>query len=124
MKTVKPVAMRESGAFSAKLRALRMDTGISLRHLARDVDISPAFLSDIELGRRMPSRAVVCRIAKALSVEADVLLKYDPREGMNDIIATANANPNSRSALVRLCQSLNTGKVTTDEVERLAAGQH
>ena len=41
-----------------KLRAERKMAGITLREVARVVGISAAFLSDIELGRRQPSRMV------------------------------------------------------------------
>jgi hypothetical protein len=36
----------------AWLRALREAAGISLRQMAKDLGYSPAFLSDVELGRR------------------------------------------------------------------------
>lgn len=48
------------------LRVRREKTGLSLRDMARRVGITPAFLSDIELGRRQPSPSVARSLAAVL----------------------------------------------------------
>ena len=61
------------------LRALRLESGRSLRALAAEVGISPAHQSDIEHGRRMPSDEVLEAMADALDVSLADLKELDPR---------------------------------------------
>lgn len=70
------------------IRDARDEKDISLREFAKKIDCSPAFLSDIELGKRNPSEDVFTKIAKALSVSASELKKYDtrpPTEGIRKL---------------------------------------
>lgn len=61
--------------FGKGLRAERQNQGISLRELARRVEISPTYLSHIEIDHvPPPSPEVVCRLANALGIDAEVLL--------------------------------------------------
>ncbi|MCF7864943.1 MAG: helix-turn-helix transcriptional regulator [Candidatus Pacebacteria bacterium] len=60
----------------------RMD--ISLREFAKKIDCSPAFISDIELGKRNPSEEVFKKIASALSVSDSKLKEYDTRPPTDD----------------------------------------
>ena len=52
----------------AAIRSNRESSGISLRRLANEAEVSPAYLSDIELGRRLtsPHADGAVRILKAL----------------------------------------------------------
>jgi transcriptional regulator with XRE-family HTH domain len=73
--------MRDS--FGNKLRKLRIQTGIGLRELARLINTSPGYLSDVELERvPPPSEEVILRIAIALDADKNELLlaakKVDP----------------------------------------------
>jgi transcriptional regulator with XRE-family HTH domain len=68
----------------AEIRRLRLKAGFTLRGLAGTVGISPAHLSDIELGWRLPSDRVLRAITKPLgSVGAtdEGLKALDPRLG-------------------------------------------
>jgi len=51
-----------------RFRALRARRGVSLRTLAREASVSPAYLSLIERGLATPTVAVLQRIAAAMSV--------------------------------------------------------
>ena len=53
--------------FSDELRRARMAKGVAVRELARRADVSPAFVSDTELGRRSPGPEVRKRLILALS---------------------------------------------------------
>jgi len=53
-----------------KIRITRLARNISLRELARRVDLSAAFLSDIERGNRYPSVTSLKKIGLALSVDS------------------------------------------------------
>ncbi|HET6463539.1 MAG TPA: PTS sugar transporter subunit IIA [Candidatus Krumholzibacteria bacterium] len=62
-------------AFGPTIRLLRQAKGISLRELARQLGVSPAFLSQIEAGRqhKIP-RARIVQVAEMLGVEEGYLL--------------------------------------------------
>ena len=69
--------------FGKKLRDLRINLGIGLRELARLIDKSPGYLSDVEHGHvPPPSEDVILKIATALTVDKRELLtvaqKMDP----------------------------------------------
>lgn len=70
-------------SFGQTLRTLRLDAGIGLRELARLIDKSPGYLSDVELGNvPPPSEGTIVQIAGALAVDKKSLLaaakKVDP----------------------------------------------
>lgn len=50
------------------IRKRRDELYLSLQELAEKLDCSPAFVSDIELGRRHPSEKVLIETAKILRV--------------------------------------------------------
>ena len=69
--------------FGSILRNMRLNARVGLRELARLIDKSPGYLSDVEIGRvPPPSEGVILNIAKALSVDKRKLLmaasKVDP----------------------------------------------
>jgi len=69
--------------FGKKLRELRVNSDIGLRELARLIDKSPGYLSDVEHDNvPPPSEDVILKIAAALSVDKKELLiaaqKMDP----------------------------------------------
>jgi transcriptional regulator with XRE-family HTH domain/quercetin dioxygenase-like cupin family protein len=57
----------------AGLRERRQAQGISLRQFARDLGVSPSFLSQIENGKSRPSVATLYMICSKLSVSVDEL---------------------------------------------------
>ena len=69
--------------FGKILRKFRMQTDIGLRELARLIDKSPGYLSDVEQDNvPPPSEAVIVTIATALDIDKNQLLlaahKTDP----------------------------------------------
>lgn len=69
--------------FGEKLRTLRMDAGLGLRELARHIDKSPGYISDVENGRvKPPSETIIIKISEILHVDKNELLtsakKIDP----------------------------------------------
>ena len=68
------------------LRDLRQAANLSLRELAKFVDVSAPFLSDVELGRRYPSDEVLGRVAKTLRVPIERFKELDHREAVSDLI--------------------------------------
>jgi transcriptional regulator with XRE-family HTH domain len=76
-----------------KIRELRENKDTSLRELAKKLDISAAFLSDVELGRRYPSKKVLRQIALKLDVEPEELENYDTRPPVEEMRRWVQTDP-------------------------------
>lgn len=64
-----------------KLRAARVAKGLGLRELARQADIAPSYLSDIEYDRRVPSEAVLATLCVLLELNVEAMLAAAGRLG-------------------------------------------
>jgi transcriptional regulator with XRE-family HTH domain len=106
--------------FGSALRKTREGVGLSLRRIADSSGISPTFLSDIEHGRRMPSREIVGKLAAAMELPASDLLKLDPRESLDEIVPEVLASPETGVALAAVCRRLRDGKISRRELNRFA----
>jgi transcriptional regulator with XRE-family HTH domain len=58
-----------------RLNAARMEAGVGLRALARQIGVSPALISQIESGRTAPSVSTLYAIATALDLSFDYLFR-------------------------------------------------
>jgi transcriptional regulator with XRE-family HTH domain len=67
------------------IRKRRDELDLSLREFAKKLDCSPAFISDIELGRRHPSDEVLNEMARVLKVKVEDLRAMDVRAPIDDI---------------------------------------
>jgi transcriptional regulator with XRE-family HTH domain len=85
-----PVATRATGApeadsigvdLGARIRALRLARGATLRQLAAQAGVTESFLSQVERGVASPSIASVQRIARALGQSIAELFAADERAG-------------------------------------------
>jgi len=85
-----------------RIRELREGRDSSLRELAQKLDLSPAFLSDVELGRRYPSEEVLIKMAKSLGVTVDDLRAYDTRAPLEDLKRITAKNPAFAVALRKI----------------------
>ena len=61
-----------------QLRQARLAAGISVREMARRVDLSPSFISQVELGRTKPSVGTLYSLATELGVPLDDLMPLTP----------------------------------------------
>lgn len=68
---------RGVGQLGGKLRLARRQAGLSLRELARQLSVSPSFLSQMENGKSQPSVATLYSIAQVLGVSIDELFHAD-----------------------------------------------
>jgi transcriptional regulator with XRE-family HTH domain len=75
------------------IRKRRDELDLSLRELAKKLDCSPAFISDIELGRRHPSDKVLIEIAKILKVKVEEMRKMDVRAPIDEIKRITQDDP-------------------------------
>lgn len=75
--------MSEPGneTFGDAIRKARTEKKKGLRELARDLDITPSYLSDIENDRRVPAEEVMGKIATALGLDFAALMALAGRVG-------------------------------------------
>jgi len=106
--------------FGEKLRELREAKDLSLRELARNLGVSAAFLSDVELGRRHPSEAVLKKLARALRVPVEELRKHDTRPPVADLKRRAAADPAFGLALRRVMDKEISSEELLDLVRKKA----
>lgn len=64
-------------------RLLRIARDMKMKDLARQVDVTPAYISAIEAGKREPSRDKITAYAKALRVDENTIFHF--REVGNDL---------------------------------------
>ena len=89
-------------ALGEYIRELRENKDISVRELARQLHVSAAFLSDIELGRRHPSDEVMNRLAECLGTTVEDLQKYDVRPPVQELKRITANDPAMGFALRRV----------------------
>ncbi len=100
-----------------RIRELREEKDISLRELAKKAELSAAFLSDVELGRRYPSKKVLQLIAKELGVKAEELESYDTRPpSAEEVKRVIQTDPAFGFALRKVIDK----KISSEELLRLA----
>lgn len=61
------------GNLGARLRNVRLATGMSLREVARQLGVSPSFVSQLENGKSQPSVATLYSLAQLLNISIDEL---------------------------------------------------
>jgi transcriptional regulator with XRE-family HTH domain len=77
-----------------RIRELREVKDISLREFGKQIGgLSAAFLSDIELGRRHPSDAVLADMARVLGTKLEDLRKHDSRPPVEEIKRLSALDP-------------------------------
>jgi len=75
------------------IRELRVKKDFSLREFAKKLGLSAPFISDIELGRRYPSKEVLAKMADILGVKVDYLLKFDTRPPVESLKRMSELDP-------------------------------
>lgn len=75
------------------IRRRRDELDMSLREFAKKLDCSPAFISDIELGRRHPSEKVLSEMARVLKVKVEDLRGMDVRAPIDEIKRITQDDP-------------------------------
>lgn len=98
-----------------RIRELRDEKDLSLRELAKKVDVSAAFLSDIELGRRYPSDKILSCIAHALGTSLEDLRSYDTRPPIDDLKRLASSDPRYGFAFRKMIDK----KISAEELMKI-----
>ncbi|MBF0620000.1 MAG: helix-turn-helix domain-containing protein [Candidatus Omnitrophica bacterium] len=85
-------------SLSAAVKRLREEQGITLREMAKDVGVSPSFLSQVEKGKASPSLATLKAIADALQTTVGNLIGDDPNNAADKLVMTENQRKSFRQA--------------------------
>jgi len=70
------------------IKRLREEQGTTLREMAKDVGVSPSFLSQVEQGKASPSLATLKSIANALQSTVGRLVGDDGEQGHDRLVMT------------------------------------
>jgi len=73
----------------ARLREVRMRSKVSLRSVARQLGVSPSFVSQLETGKSQPSVATLYSLAQLLGVSIDDLFSEDGVGGVDGVDVAA-----------------------------------
>ncbi len=65
----------ESEKLGNNLKRIRTAKNISQGDIARELEVSRSFISNIENGKTNPTLATITKLAKAVGVSADQLIK-------------------------------------------------
>jgi transcriptional regulator with XRE-family HTH domain len=95
-----------------RIRELREEKDLSLRELAKRIEVSAAFLSDVELGRRYPSDKILESISRILGTAIEDLRSYDTRPPIEDIKRIAQSDPGFALAFRKVIDK----KITSGEL--------
>jgi DNA-binding XRE family transcriptional regulator len=68
-------------ALGARLKSVRQRSGMSLREVARQLGVSPSFVSQLENGKSQPSVATLYSISQLLDVSIDQLFSVEGMDG-------------------------------------------
>jgi transcriptional regulator with XRE-family HTH domain len=95
-----------------RIRALRIESGFSIRRLGELAGISHSFLRDIECGHRNPTEPVLARIAGALGVKATDLREINPKVLLSSLKHLLEKQPAWCPAMKRLIERASDGTLT------------
>ena len=101
-----------------RIRELREEGDLSLRELARALDVSAAFMSDVELGRRQPSDKHMSAIARALGVSLEDLKEFDTRPPLQEFRRATQSDPEFGFAFRKVMDRKISPKDIRDFVEQ------
>lgn len=99
------------GAF---IRDARVAKGLKLRELARRLDVTPSYVSDIENDRRVPSEEVLAKIAAELDLDYSNLVARAGR-----LPADAERYMRQTPAATTLFRRITEQKFNEDEIQQL-----
>jgi transcriptional regulator with XRE-family HTH domain len=74
--------VQEAQLFGRRLRELRQSRDLTQEALAEAADLSGNYISDLELGLKVPSLTIIVRLSQALDVASGDLLTAFTREAV------------------------------------------
>ena len=106
-----------------RIRELREERDLSLRELARSLEVSAAFMSDVELGRRYPTDDMLAKIAKKLRVALTELRAHDSRAPLEELKRIASSNPAYGFAFRRMVDGIDENELSAEELLAMIEGR-
>ena len=101
------------------IRERREAQDISLREFAKKLgDLSAAFVSDVELGRRFPSEEVLAKMGRILGEKVEDLKKYDSRPPVEDLKRLSASDPSFGFALRKVVEKQLTAKDLLELIDK------
>ena len=98
------------------IRKKRDELDISLRELARRLDVSAPFISDVELGRRYPGEEILAKMAAEFKITVEELKKFDHRESLAEFKRVLEANPKVAVAFRTAVQGYKEGRLAPEDL--------
>lgn len=96
--------------FGQRLRQLRAERGLTLKRMAADLDVSPAYLSALEHGHRgRPNRRFVHRVCQALNIiwdDAEALQRLADLSHPRATVDTSGLSPEATEFANRLAEQI------------------
>tara|TARA_Y100001970_G_C14014806_1_gene740356 strand:- start:548 stop:937 length:390 start_codon:yes stop_codon:yes gene_type:complete len=89
------------------IKALRDDKRLSMRGLAKAVDVSPMHISNIEKGFTKGSSELIAKIARVLETDVDSLLHIADRVDP-EVVEVIQQNPQAVPSFLRSAKDLST----------------
>ncbi|MGN6609216.1 MAG: helix-turn-helix domain-containing protein [Jatrophihabitans sp.] len=111
------------GTLGVRLKRQRERSGMSLREVARQLGVSPAFVSQVERGKSQPSVATLYSLAQLLDVSIDELFAADtPEVATTPTVSAAGHGPagvvastRASSRLPSVADSINRSQMASIE---------
>jgi transcriptional regulator with XRE-family HTH domain len=107
--------------FGEKMRALRLERGLTLKEMAAGLQLSPAYLSALEHGKRgKPSAVLLHQICSYFQIIWDEAEELKELAGVSDprvVVDTAGLSPRATLLANRLAARI--GDLPAEAVERL-----
>src|SRR5579862_9643807 len=99
-----------------RIRELREHKDLSLREFVHELgDLSAAFVSDVELGRRFPSDKVLAKMAPTLGTTIADLKSYDTRPPVDELKRLSASDPTYGLALRKVVEK----RLSAEELMKL-----
>ena len=96
------------------LREARMDKDVSLRALAKQMEITPSYLSDIENDRRVPAEDVLQKLTGALDLSFDDAMAMAGRFGEQ-----TDRYIKRQPEAVKLMRRVSAANLTAEELRKI-----
>ena len=109
--------------FGDKMRKLRGERGLQLKHMAAGLGVSPAYLSALEHGKRgRPNRRFVHRVCQFLGIiwdDAEELQRLADLSHPRVVVDTSDLSPQATEFANRLAE--NIAELPEDALARMLA---
>ncbi len=83
-------------------KLLRIASNMSMKELAEKMGVSPAYVSEVEKGKRIPSNALRKKYSEVLNVKESTILYFDEENREKE--------PTFQSLLLQILEKLVRGK--------------